>query len=59
MKLAQAIQTAGILADSHGDYAAAKLLDVALKREANPVFQKALQQSVDYEAAAGRCPKLS
>lgn len=36
-KLAQAIQTAGILADSHGDYAAAaKLLDAALAREANP-----------------------
>jgi len=46
-KLAQAIHTAGILADSHGDHAAAaKLLDVALAREANPSAKERLQVMV-------------
>ena len=46
-KLAQAIQTAGILADSRGDYAAAaKLFDVALKRESNPSAKERVQALV-------------
>lgn len=46
-KLLQAIHTAGILADSHGDYAAAaKLLDVALAREPNSPANERLKALV-------------
>lgn len=43
-KIAQALHTAGILAESKGDYAAAaKLLDSALAREANPTSSERVQ----------------
>jgi catechol 2,3-dioxygenase-like lactoylglutathione lyase family enzyme len=46
-KIAQALHTAGIMAESKGDYvAAAKLLDLTLAREANPSAAERVQVMV-------------